>query len=125
MLKHLMVGPWIVCMGEFLFSSYKYKLAVPLTFDISFGIQWRHICLTLWDVSSGVLLTLTLPSSHTASPYLSPDLQVPPMLQPASPCQNSMCHKEGMKNMSLQESQELQILVLALLPFSHLYIFGY
>lgn len=32
---------------------------------------------------------------------------------------------QGVKNMSLQESQELQILVLAMLPFSHLYIFGY
>lgn len=55
------------CFGLFVFPSPKYELAVPLTFDISLGLPQRHICLTLWDVRSEVLLLIQLSQVDTAS----------------------------------------------------------
>lgn len=46
----------LVCL--FVSPSFKYKLAVPLAFDLPLGLPQRHICLTLWDVRSEVLLLI-------------------------------------------------------------------
>lgn len=70
-------------------------------------------------------------SANSNPPKQSHDILIPVARSPGA-AHTTTCQPmseqhvpQSSKNMSLQESQELQILVLALLPFSHLYVFGY